>query len=325
MIDQFARRITYLRLSVIDRCNLACVYCMPKGGLLSAGSADQLTIEEIERLARIFASLGIRKVRLTGGEPTLRRGIEEIVARIKNISGIREIVMTTNGIVLSRIAQTLRTAGLDRVNISLDTLDRAKFRRIAGPDRLADVLESVDKALEAGLRPVKLNTVVMRGINDEEVVDLLRFAVAKEISIRFIEVMPTHQSVFTARERLVPSQEVKEKIEQHYELENAPAYAGSPSRDFWVMGTRTMVGFISPLSNFFCAQCNRIRLKANGGLKTCLHGEESVNLRKLLREGSTDGEVAEVISRTVYHRAAEHFLNNDFVPHKDFFMSQVGG
>ena len=325
MIDQFERNITYLRLSVIDRCNLACLYCMPHGGLGGLEPKDQLSIPEIERLTGIFSALGIRKIRLTGGEPTLRRGIEEIVRRVKNTPGIKEVVMTSNGVVLGKMAGSLRGAGLDRVNISLDTLDREKFQRIAGMDRLPDVLEAVDACLTAGLCPLKLNTVVMRGINDDEIVDLLRYAIAKEVCIRFIEVMPTHASVFAAKERLMPSREVKETIAKHFELEEASAYPGSPSRDFWVVGTKTVAGFISPLSNFFCSQCNRIRLKANGGLKTCLHGEESVNLLMLMRSGATDQELSQIVSQTVYHRAAEHFLNNEFVPHKDFFMSQVGG
>lgn len=286
---------------------------------------DQLTGEEIERLVRVFAALGVNKIRLTGGEPTLRRGVEEIVAKIRRVPGIGELAMTSNGVVLWKMAERLKAAGLNRVNISLDTLQEKKFERISGVNRLAHVLRSIDACLEAGLKPVKLNTVLMRDINDDEILDLLQYAIAKEISIRFIEVMPTHAGVLSTRERLIPSKEVKEKIETAYELEPADAYAGSPSRDFWVVGTKTVVGFISPLSNFFCAQCNRVRVKANGGLKTCLHGEEGLSLRDMLRDGASDEELSKAISNAIFYRAAEHFLNNAWVPHKDFFMSQVGG
>ncbi len=325
MIDRFARTISYLRLSVIDRCNLACVYCMPNGGLAPMDKADHLSAIQIERIVRIFAGLGVRKLRLTGGEPTLRRGIADIVAAIRRVPGIEDLAMTSNGIALGKMAAALKTEGLCRVNISLDTLQPEKFRRITGQDRLADVLAAVNASLEAGLRPVKLNTVLMRGINDDEILPLARFAVAKQIGIRFIEVMPTHQSVLSARERLMPSREVKEILEKEFELEDAANAPGSPSRDFWMVGTKTVVGFISPLSNFFCAQCNRVRLKANGRLKTCLHGEEGLDLRAMMRAGATDTEISEAVSREVFWRPAEHYLNNDFVPHKDFFMSAVGG
>ncbi len=325
MIDRYQRVVRYLRVSVLDRCNLACVYCMPRGGIAGIGPADQLAAQEIERLVRIFAGLGVQKIRLTGGEPTLRRGIAEIAARVKGVNGIQELAMTSNGIALAKMAASLKEAGLDRVNISLDTLQPEKFRRITGQDRLSDVLAAVEASLEAGLRPVKLNTVLMRDINDDEILPLARFAVAKQIGIRFIEVMPTHQSVLAARERLMPSREVKEILEKEFELEDAANAPGSPSRDFWIAGTKTVVGFISPLSNFFCAQCNRVRLKANGKLKTCLHGEEGLDLRAMMRAGATDTEISEAVSREVFWRPAEHYLNNDFVPHKDFFMSAVGG
>jgi GTP 3',8-cyclase len=325
MIDQFNRRITYLRWSVIDSCNLACMYCMPHARPMVTDPVDQLNIREMGRLAHVFAGLGIEKVRLTGGEPTLRRGVEAIVETVAATSGIRQVVMTTNGISFAAMARALKAAGLKRVNISLDTLNPATFQRITGADKLENVLTAIELALEVGLTPVKLNMVVMRGVNDLEVVDMLRYAICKGVSLRFIEVMPTHQSVLATKERLVPSQEVKDRISGRFELEPMASYEGSPSRDYRVVGSQTRVGFISPLSNYFCGQCNRVRLKANGELKTCLHGDGGINLRRLLREDASDMDVAQAISQAVYHRDAEHFLNNAFVPHKDFFMSQVGG
>lgn len=325
MRDQFGREITYLRLSVIDKCNLRCVYCMPMGGVRGVESSELLTLDEMERLIRLFANLGIRKIRLTGGEPTIRKSLPELLRRIRTVSGIREVAMTTNGVLLPLLAKELKAAGLDRVNISLDTLEREKFIRITGMDHLPEVLRGVEAAVREELTPVKLNTVVMRGINDEEAVNLVHFAIERKVHIRFIEVMPTHARVLQTRDRLVPSKEIKEKLDREFYLEAIPSYAGSPSRDFQVAGTSTTVGFISPLSNFFCASCNRIRLKATGALKTCLHGAEVLNLRDLLRSGLRDEAMSRLIERVVFGRAAEHFLNNEFVPHQDFFMSQVGG
>lgn len=326
MKDQFGRELNYLRISVVDRCNLRCLYCMPAHGAAFEGWSELLSYEEIETLTRIFAELGIRKVRITGGEPLVRPNIAELVFRLREIPEIRELALSTNGVFLKTQAEKLKAAGLDRVNISLDTLNRTRFQAIARMDRLHDVLAGIEEALALGLGPVKLNTVLMKGINDDEVLDLVRFAVAKSIEVRFIELMPTNGGVqLDVKERFFSAEEAKARIEEEFSLAPVDAYFSSPAQVFSIAGTGARVGFISPLSCVFCARCNRLRLKANGALKTCLHGKEDLNLKALLRSGAPLEEIKRKIEEVVYVRPEQHFLNESKVPHNDFQMSHVGG
>jgi cyclic pyranopterin phosphate synthase len=299
---------------------------MPRHGAGFETQDELLSYEEILALTQAFAELGIRKVRITGGEPLVRKGIEELIFRIKEIPQIRELALSTNGVFLKGKAQTLKMAGLDRVNISLDTLKRNRFIEISKIDKLQEVLEGIDEALSSGLKPIKLNTVLMRGINDDEILDLVNFAVRRSIEIRFIELMPTNGTVeLDSKERFFSSEEAKEKIREKYELIPGEAYFSSPAQMFSIAGTGSRVGFISPLSNVFCARCNRLRLKANGMLKTCLHGKEDLDLKKLLRSGMAMEEIKKRIQEVVYIRPEQHFLNETQVQHKDFQMSHIGG
>jgi len=324
--DQFGRELSYLRISVIDRCSLRCLYCMPAHGAGFEPWGELLSYEEIIALTKCFAELGIRKVRLTGGEPLVRKDIAELVFRIREIPEIRELAMSTNGVFLKGQARKLKEAGLDRVNISLDTLNRIRFQQIAGIDRLAQVLDGIEEALVCGLRPVKLNTVLLRGINEDEILDLVRFAIERSIEVRLIELMPTNELIqLDPEERFLSTEEAKEKIEQAYELIPVDTYDSSPARVFSIKGTGARVGFISPLSNLFCARCNRLRLKANGALKTCLHGKEDLDLRALVRSGVPKEEMKRKIQEVVWLRPEQHFLNDTQVKHKDFQMSHVGG
>jgi len=326
MKDRFERELTYLRLSVVDRCNLHCLYCMPAEGAGFDAWGEILSYEEMHRLVGIFAGLGISKVRITGGEPLVRRQIEKLVEKIKSVPGIREIAMSSNGIFLKGMARGLKGAGLDRVNISLDTLRRDRFIRIARLDRLKEVLEGIDAALEAGLAPVKINTVLMKGINDDEIPDLAAFAVRHSIEIRFIELMPTHEAVdIDPLQNFFSAQEAREIVERHYPLKPADVYLSSPAQVYEIPGTGARVGFISPLSCFFFARCNRLRMKANGMLKTCLHGKEDLDLKALLRGGASEEAIIQAIRETVFARPEQHFLNDDKVRHRDFQMSHVGG
>ncbi len=346
MRDKFGRELTYLRVSLIDRCNLRCLYCMPHGLLNPFKEDELLTMDETAEIISIFAELGISKVRLTGGEPLLKKGVPALIRRIKNfpgpqsldrgtsvgamdspvISSIREVVMTTNGVLLKTFAQDLKEAGLDRINVSLDTLDRENFKRITGLDKLDDVLNGIEAAWKAGIEPIKINTVLMKGTNDKEIMDLVQFAVERAFQIRFIEWMPTAGEIHSVRERRFLSSEfAKRLIEERYRLTPDDSNPHAPARSFYIEGTKSRVGFISPLSNAFCSMCNRLRLKANGMMKTCLHGKEDLDIKSILRQGIPREEIKENISSVAFDRPEEHFLNNPAVPHNDFVMTAVGG
>ncbi|MBI3252449.1 MAG: GTP 3',8-cyclase MoaA [Candidatus Omnitrophica bacterium] len=326
MKDKYGRELTYLRVSLIDRCNLRCFYCMPHGLLSPFREDELLTRDETAEIISIFAELGISKVRLTGGEPLLKKGVPELIRRIKKFSGIREVVMTTNGVLLKPFAEDLKAAGLDRINVSLDTLNRENFKRITGMDKLEDVLGGMEAAARAGIGPIKINAVLMKGYNDEEVMDLVRFAIAGSFQIRFIEWMPTAGAIHSVREnRFLSSEFAKKIVEEKYTLIPDDSNPHAPARSFYIEGTKSSVGFISPLSNAFCAMCNRLRLKANGMMKTCLHGKEDLDIQSLLRKGCSREEIKEKIVSAVWDRPEEHFLNNQAVPHRDFVMTAVGG
>ena len=326
MRDQFGRELTYLRISVVDRCNLRCLYCMPAHGAGFETWNELLTYEEMTTLVRCFAELGIRKVRITGGEPLVRKDIVELISEIRKIPEIKEMAMSTNGVFLKGQARELKEAGLDRLNISLDTLNRNRFLEIARLDRLREVLDGIDEALQCGFAPLKINTVLMKGINEDEVCDLVRFAIEKSIEVRFIELMPTNGLVqLDAQEHFLSAEEAKEKIEKEFELIPVDAYFSSPAQVFSIPGTRARVGFISPISNYFCARCNRLRLKANGALKTCLHGKEDLDLKALLRSRTPMEVVKRKIQEVVWIRPEQHFLNESQVRHTDFQMSHIGG
>ena len=326
MIDQYGRELTYLRISGIDRCNLKCLYCMPSHGAGFESWDNLLTYDEIVTLVTCFTELGIRKVRFTGGEPLVRKDIAQLISKIRRIPEISELALSTNGVFLMRAARELKTAGLNRVNVSLDTLNRNRFQEIAKQDKLYEVLDGIDCALNVGLKPVKLNTVLMRGINQNEILDLVRFAIEKSIEIRFIELMPTNGLVqLDPAERFLSTEKAQAEIEKEYNLVPVDSYFSSPAQVFLVEGTKTRVGFISPISNFFCARCNRLRLKATGMLKTCLHGKEDLDLKELLRLGVSKEEIKRRIEGVVWSRPEQHFLNETKMVHQDFQMSHVGG
>ncbi len=326
MRDKFGRELTYLRVSLIDRCNLRCLYCMPHGLLNPFKEDELLTMDETAEIISIFAELGISKVRLTGGEPLLKKGVPDLIRRIKNFPGIREVVMTTNGVLLKPFAEDLKKAGLDRINVSLDTLGRENFMRITGLDKLSDVLSGIEAAARAGIEPIKINTVLMKGYNDHEIMDLVLFSIERSFQIRFIEWMPTAGEIHSVREnRFLSSEFAKRLIEEKCGLIPDDSNPHAPARSFYIEGTKSRVGFISPLSNAFCAMCNRLRLKANGMMKTCLHGKEDLDIKSLLRQGAPREEIKKKIESVVFDRPEEHFLNNAAVPHNDFVMTAVGG
>lgn len=326
MIDQFGRQITYLRISVIDKCNLRCFYCMPQGFVNKTRLEELLTNDEIVELASLFAELGVTKIRLTGGEPLLRPGLIAMIEQLSHIPGIRQLALSTNGVLLKRHAPALKQAGLQRVNVSLDTLSREKFAKITGMDQWQVVVEGILEAKAAGLGPLKVNTVLMKGVNDDEILALVGFAIEQGLELRFIEWMPTNPFVDIEREDKFFSNEMaRSLIEAHYRLICDDPDTHSPARSFTIAGTRARVGFINPLSSFFCARCNRIRLKANGRIKTCLHGKEELDLKGMLRLELPREAIKQQIAERVFFRPEQHFLNRPEIEHQAFVMTELGG
>ena len=318
--DSFQRPINYLRISVTDRCNLRCVYCMPPGGIPLMPRNEILRYEEIQAVARAAAELGITKVRLTGGEPLARAQLTSLVHMLSQIESIDDISLTTNGLLLKRYAAPLKQAGLKRVNVSLDTLNREKFQGITRGDRLSDVLAGMEAARMVGLDPVKVNMVVMRGINDDEVLDFARLTMDQGWHVRFIESMP-----FATNLEFVPVSEIQKRLLSLGELETYPFSQGNgPARYFRFPHASGTIGFISPLSEHFCFNCNRLRLTADGQLHPCLLSDEEVDLRKPLRHGASTEELIQLIRQAVVSKPERHRLGEGISPPKRP-MCQVGG
>ncbi|BCX89081.1 GTP 3',8-cyclase [Methylomarinovum tepidoasis] len=287
LIDRFGRRITYLRLSVTDRCDLRCRYCMAEN-MAFLPRAQILTLEELYALARVFVGLGVEKIRVTGGEPLVRRGVLDLIDDLGRLP-LRELTLTTNAMRLAECAGRLAAAGVRRINVSLDSLDPQRFRRITRVGELERVLAGIEAARRAGFRRIKLNTVVLRGVNHDETADLVRFAVDRGLDISFIEEMPL--GVIGDHDRAAAfyaSDQVRADLARHFELLPTTERTGGPSRYWWVAGSDTRVGFISPHSHNFCGDCNRVRLTAEGRLLLCLGNDHSLDLRRILRRWPGD-------------------------------------
>lgn len=329
-LDGYCRPINYLRVSVTDRCNLRCQYCMPPEGIAWMPHDAVLRYEEIALVVRAAAEVGIRHVRLTGGEPLVRVGIADLVRMLAEVPGIEDLAMTTNGTLLSRHAQALVEAGLDRVNVSLDTLRPERFHSITRCGRLEDALAGIKAAHQAGLEPVKINTVVMRGTNDDEIVDLARRTMELGWNVRFIEWMPvgnTAPSDDSAwRSRVVTAEEMRHRIEAALgELEPAATGRGNgPARYYRLPGAQGTVGFITPVSEHFCYQCNRLRLTADGQLRPCLLSDRELDLRTPLRQGADVARIKTLILQAIESKPLQHHLNECDRP-ENRVMSQIGG
>jgi cyclic pyranopterin phosphate synthase len=328
-LDAYNRPISYLRVSVTDRCNLRCIYCMPPEGAPWRPHEEILRYEEIETVVRAATELGISKVRLTGGEPLVRLGIVDLVRNLAHIPGVDDLAMTTNGILLSRYAVALADAGLQRVNISLDTLRPERFRRITRLGRLEDVLAGMEAAQRAGLEPVKINTVVIRGMNDDEAVDLARKTTEAGWNVRFIELMPVGNGVLADggwRERVVTAGEIRPKIEAVLgELEPAKvSVGGGPARYYRLPGARGTLGFITPISEHFCYRCNRLRLTADGQLRPCLLSDYEINLRTPLRQGADVDQIKGLLLKGIESKPMQHHLDEWKRP-ENRVMSEIGG
>jgi len=292
--NSYGKVVDYLRLAVTDRCNLRCIYCMPSEGIPRLSHEDILSYEELLRLVAIARSLGISKIRITGGEPLVRKGIISFVQRLTDVAAPGEITMTTNGVLLADMAKDLFQAGIKRINISLDTLKADRFREITRRDAFYDVIRGVEKAMEVGFQPVKLNVVVMKGINDDEVEDLARLTLKEPLHVRFIEFMPFGGEEW--EDRFLPADEIIERLKSVEEIEPTISIrSNGPARYMRFRQGIGKIGIISPMTHHFCDSCNRLRLTPEGKLRTCLFSTEETDLRKLLRSGASDGEIAKVI------------------------------
>ena len=328
LADSFGRIATDLRVSLTDRCNLRCEYCMPAEGLDWLPKADQLTDDEVVRLIRIGVEmLGIREVRFTGGEPLLRRGLPGIVARTAELRPRPEISLTTNAIGLARTVAALRAAGLDRINVSLDTLRPETFRKLARRDRLPDVLDGLAAAAEAGLRPVKVNAVLMRDLNDDEAAPLLRFCLDHGYELRFIEQMPLDAQHGWKRAEMVTAEEILAALEREFTLTpDDPRQRGSaPAEAFLVDGGPARVGVIASVTRPFCGTCDRVRLTADGQVRNCLFARTESDLRGPLRAGAGDAELAAAWRRAVAVKLPGHGINDPSFLQPDRPMSAIGG
>lgn len=323
--DTFSRKINYLRVSVTDRCNLRCVYCMPPEGIEALAHGQILSYEEILRVVRISVSLGITKVRITGGEPLVRRGIVDFIGEIAKIPGVEDLSLTTNGILLAPMAEELYQKGLKRVNISLDTLKPEVFEKITNRPGLEKVVAGIDAAMKTGLNPVKVNVVAIRGINDGEILDFADFAAKTGVHVRFIEYMPSRRDAWSDK-TLIPASEILRIISSRYTLSRSdiPSGDSGPSRMFDLPGGGR-VGVISPLSDHFCGTCNRLRLTADGRLRSCLFSNKEIDLKARLRDGSEDPALASLLKAAVMDKPERHGIKEDGGDHCGMDMSRIGG
>lgn len=326
MEDAHGRTINYLRISVTDRCNLRCVYCMPREGIPLIPREEVLRYEEVLRIARLSIQLGIRKIRLTGGEPLARKGLVDFIRTLTGLNEGITLVLTTNGVLLSSHARALKEAGIRRVNVSLDTLNPARFKHITGFDHFHRVMQGLEAAVSVGLVPLKINTVLMRGVNEDEMVDFVRLTREHPYEVRFIEWMPFYGNYYEP-ERYLSSEEARARIEQVVRLEALPRdRVGDPARMYRVEGHRGRIGFIEPFSHCFCGSCNRIRLTSDGFLKSCLLSDGEVDIKTPLRSGATDAQLLGILRKAILSKPSGHGLDRGArTPSSGRGMSQVGG
>jgi len=344
--DSHGRILRDLRVSLTDRCNFRCLYCLPEteaamnfyqghwAHMPNAAPIVQqwvprsnlLSFEEIERFVRLALNLGIQKIRLTGGEPLLRHEVEKLVACIANLSGLHDLAMTTNGFLFPQKAHALRQAGLRRVSFSLDSLSRENFKRITGRDGLSEVLASINLAQNLGFSPVKVNAVIIRGLNDHEIISLAEFARQQALSLRFIEFMPLDSARAWLKEMVVPGHEILGRLQNHFDLSSVPLDNPSATARRWAFADgRGEVGIIAPVSEPFCGHCNRLRLTADGKIRTCLFSVTEHDLRSRLRARVSDEELAEWLKEVVWQKEARHHIGEpEFVP-PPRSMSCIGG
>jgi cyclic pyranopterin phosphate synthase len=324
LVDPFGRVIRDLRISVTDRCNFRCTYCMPAEGMEWLPRSEVLTFEEIHRVSRIFVErFGVEGIRLTGGEPTVRAHLPMLISQLSGL-GV-DLAMTTNGATLRNSAEELRSAGLRRINISLDTLHADRFEQMTRRNELENVLAGIDAAVAAGFSPVKINAVIERGVNDDEIVDLARFGRERGVEVRFIEFMPLDATGHWANDRVVGQDEIVERIAEVFPLEQMPARGAAPADRWRYLDGAGTVGVIPSVTKPFCGDCDRVRLTAEGQFRTCLFATDEFDLREIMRSGGDDDALAERIIAAVGTKWAGHQINRVEFIRPNRSMSQIGG
>ena len=326
MFDHINRRIEYLRISITDRCNLRCVYCMPEEGIPALRHGEILSYEEILRVVRVAAGAGIKKVRLTGGEPLIRKDIASLVRQIAAVPGIEDLALTTNGILLGKMADELADAGLRRINVSVDSLVPERFEKLTRGADLATVLRGIDKAEKAGFSPIKINMVPIHGLNADEIPDFARLTLSKPWHVRFIEFMPIGARAMWDETKVVKTREVMDSISALGELE--PVERGEsdgPARHFRLPGAKGLLGFISPLTAHFCGTCNRLRLTADGKLRPCLFSESEIDLKTPMRAGCGDEELIRLFNVALSVKPEGHSMAQGVQDIYRRTMSKIGG
>lgn len=328
LIDNFGRHVTYIRMSITDRCDFRCVYCMDEE-MTFMPREQLLTLEEIAFLVRAFCELGVEKVRITGGEPLVRRNVDWLIEQIgalKHTTSLKELNLTTNGSQLPKYAEKLAAAGMDRINISLDSLNSNRFRELTRTGDLKQVLAGIAAAKQAGFERIKLNTVIMKGRNEDEIVDLAQFAIDNDLDISYIEEMPLGQVTHNRDESFCSSDEVLDTLQKHFDLQSSIANTGGPSRYFKVAGTNSKIGFISPHSHNFCESCNRVRVTTEGRLLLCLGQEHSMDLREVIRRYPGDADkLKQAIIQSMAIKPKGHDFNIKAEPVLFRHMSVTGG
>lgn len=328
LIDRYGRRIKSMRISVTDKCNFRCTYCMPAEGLPWLKKAEILSYEEIERIARVAVNLGIEQIRLTGGEPLVRRDVPELVRQLRPVEGLRSLSITTNGILLKQQARALAEAGLNRINVSVDSLVREKFAKLTRRDQLERVLEGLEEVEKyPSIHPIKVNAVAIRDYSEEEALDFVRLARRKAYIMRWIEFMPLDADQIWRKEDILTGSELKAIIEAEYGP-LVPITSGDPSetaRRYTFSDGIGEIGFINPVSEPFCATCDRIRLTADGQLRTCLFATEETDLRAVIRSGAPDDVLADTIRRAVWHKELKHYIGDKRFKRANRSMSMIGG
>ncbi|PMP65908.1 MAG: GTP 3',8-cyclase MoaA [Thermodesulfobacterium geofontis] len=318
LVDHLGRKIEYLRISVTDRCNFKCIYCYTNQNWKWLPHEEILRFEEIEKIARVFAKLGGKRIRLTGGEPLLRRNIETLIEKLSQIPGIIDLSLTTNGFFLEELGEKLKKAGLKRINISLDTLNKEKFEKITGISAFEKVFKSIDLALDLGFDPVKINTVVIKGFNEDEILELAKLTLEKPIEVRFIEFMPIGKNSLWDEKHIITVGEIKAILERFSELIPDFSFGGGPAKIFKWKFAKGKIGLISPISEHFCHKCNRLRITTDGRLRPCLFSDNEINLKPILREGK--GTLEEAFFLALKLKPAKHNLNFTLRP-----MRAIGG
>jgi cyclic pyranopterin phosphate synthase len=309
LTDPFGRKIEYVRLSVTDRCDLRCFYCIPQQFKGFEEPEHWLTFDEIERVISVFAQLGVEKIRITGGEPLVRKNIPELAQRLSGIPGINDLSLSTNAVQLSRHADALRQANVTRINVSLDSLDPQRFKQITNGGKLEKVLGGLMAAKETGFQPIKINMVVMKGVNDDEVQAMVNFCIEHDFTLRFIETMPMGDTGRNASNHYLSLDVVRQQLQRQFDLIPGVMPGGGPARYMQVAGTELKIGFITPISQHFCETCNRVRLSADGTLYLCLGQDDKVELRPLLRAGADHETIKQAIIEAIARKPERHEFN----------------